>query len=221
MGKRPWSALVVYLGFAGSAQALPITLSLPIAITSLSQWESNPYSPPNDLAVGDVGTITYAFEKDDIVVESLSAGETVVSVAPWSFQGSFPGAALPGAGNGGFAVLRIRMTDGAVDIVRVDAVEDDFSFHTLLLVDPSGTAFSAADLVAPASLLSGFQASDFSSAGWLLETQPGAVAEGSQPIPEPGAAALFALGVAFIAARLKRNTIGYHRPTTGSELHRE
>ena len=127
MGKRPWSALVVYLGFAGSAQALPITLSLPIAITSLSQWESNPYSPPSDLAVGDVGTITYAFEKDDIVVESLSASEAVVSVAPWSFQGSFPGAALPGTGNGGFAVLRIRMTDGAVDTLLVDAVEDDFS----------------------------------------------------------------------------------------------
>jgi hypothetical protein len=209
MGKRLWSALFVYLGFAGSAQALPITLSLPVAITDLSHWQDNPYSPPNDLQVGDVGTLTYAFSKDDIVVESLAAGEVVFSVAPWSFQASFPGAALPGAGNGGaFAVLRIRMTDGAVDTLLVDAVEDDFSFHTLLLVDPTGTAFSAADLSAPGSWLASLDAGPlFEEASWRLETPPGAVAVADSAIPEPTGALLMAVGLVAVQIVLPKRRL--------------
>jgi hypothetical protein len=89
------------------------------------------------------------------------------------------------------------MTDGAVDTLLVDAVEDDFSFHSLLLVDPTGTAFGAADVAAPGSWLASVDAGAlFGEASWRLDTPPGAVAVADSAIPEPTGALLMALGLA-------------------------
>jgi hypothetical protein len=205
MGTRLWLALLVCLGSASAAQAVPIAIGLPVSVTALSNWAANPYPPPNDLALGDVGTLAYTFESDDFVIGppgcSGCLGDVTLSVAPWSFQAMFPTATLAGAGNGGlFAHLRVSLSDGAVDILRLDATEDDFSFHELVLVDPTGTAIDAGDLATPSLWLAAFEPGDFSRVSWRLETQPGATAEGGPAIPEPGGATLFALA-AFLVAR--------------------
>jgi hypothetical protein len=207
MGTRLWLALLVCLGSASGAQALPIILSLPVTVTELSDWENNPYPPPNELAIGDTGTITYRFDSEDLVLGPAGCsgcfGDVTMSVSPWFFQGTFPGASLGGFGGANpSAGLRINLTDGAIDVLRIDAVEDDFSFHTLVLSDPTGTAFSASDLLSPTALLANLDTTRF-SAMWQLDTQPGAIARAEGAIPEPSAVASFALGVWILARRIR------------------
>jgi hypothetical protein len=212
MGTRLWLALLVCLGSASRAQALTIILSLPVTVTELSDWENNPYTPPNELAIGDTGTVTYRFDSEDLVLGPAGCsgcfGDVTMSVSPWSFQGSFPGATFSGLGGSPWGVLRISLADGAVDTLRIDGTEDDFSFHLLELVDPTGMAFGVADIASPASWLAGFSPGAFSQVSWRLETQPGATAEGSQVIPEPRALVLF--GLAFVAILRRRWRGTYH-----------
>jgi hypothetical protein len=200
MGTRLWLALLVCLGSASGAQAFPIILNLPVTVTELSDWENNPYAPPNELAIGDSGTITYSFDSGDLVLGPAGCsgcfGDVTMSVSPWFFQGTFPGASLGGfGGTNPSAGLRIHLTDGAIDVLRIDAVEDDFSFHSLVLMDVSGTAFSPDDLLAPAAHLATLSPNQFSLHSWRLETQPGAKAAAENAIPEPAAGMLFGIAV--------------------------
>jgi hypothetical protein len=205
---RLWTTLLVCLGFATGAQAVPIVIELPVTVTGLSDWENNPYAPPNDLAIGDTGTIGYHFDDGDLA-QALSgcgicSGDLTLVAAPWTFQATFDGAALAGSGGGGsFALLYISLTDGPTDVLRIAAVEDDFSFHILELRDPGGTAISAGDLASPLGFFASLDPRSFSEASWRLETQPGAVVEGIRAIPEPAGAVLFSLGIVLALGRLR------------------
>ena len=201
---RPWSAAIValvYLGSSGAAKALPISISAAVTVSTLSDWRTIPTVRPTTSPWAIRGFSTTLSIRSAALVTASAADSVTLSVAPWAFDATFPGAHLAGGGHGGaFASLTITLTDGPIDTLRIRC-RGGRLYHPLAApIRPDRRRISASDILSPIQRLLGFGSTQFARASWRLDTQPGALATGSggSAVPEPGATVLFGFGVALI-----------------------